>query len=161
MHELESVYHELYPKFLRLATAISGSPEEGRDAVQDAFVGLLRSRGGYRGEGTIEAWAWAAVVNAARKRLRAVSRTRFDQAPAEQAGLEANLDLDDVARAVGQLPERQRIAMFLRYYADLDYVAIAAALDVAPGTVAATLAAAHRTLRQALKERHTNARASG
>jgi RNA polymerase sigma factor (sigma-70 family) len=55
---------------------------------------------------------------------------------------------------VAGLPERQRLALFLRYYADLDYQSIAATLGVAPGTVGATLNAAHAALRNSLKEAH-------
>jgi DNA-directed RNA polymerase specialized sigma24 family protein len=42
--------------------------------------------------------------------------------------------------------------LFLRYYADLDYASIAAALDIAEGTVGATLNAAHVALRRSLEE---------
>lgn len=52
--------------------------------------------------------------------------------------------------AVAALPERQRLALFLRHYADLDYESIAAALGVRRGTVAASLHAAHETLRETL-----------
>ncbi len=52
---------------------------------------------------------------------------------------------------VAALPERQRLAVFLRYYADLDYRAVAAALDVEVGTVSATLSSAHRALRKQLE----------
>ena len=48
--------------------------------------------------------------------------------------------------------ERQRLAVFLRYFADLDYRSIATALDVAVGTVSATLATAHAALRRAHEE---------
>jgi RNA polymerase sigma factor (sigma-70 family) len=50
------------------------------------------------------------------------------------------------------LTERQREIVFLHYYADLDYAAIACALEISPGTVGATLTTARRTLRQALEE---------
>jgi DNA-directed RNA polymerase specialized sigma24 family protein len=43
--------------------------------------------------------------------------------------------------------------VFLRYYADLDYAAIAEALGVSTGTVAATLNQAHTTLRTRLEVR--------
>ena len=43
------------------------------------------------------------------------------------------------------------VALFLRYYADLDYASIAAALGIKPGTVAATLSAAHAALRKELE----------
>ena len=51
-----------------------------------------------------------------------------------------------------RLPERQRLVLFLRYFADLPYEAIADALQISPGTVAATLNAAHRSLRLWLEE---------
>ena len=57
-----------------------------------------------------------------------------------------------VAPLVAALPERQRLAIFLRYYADLDYRAIAEALGVEVGTVSATLAAAHAAVRKRLEE---------
>jgi RNA polymerase sigma factor (sigma-70 family) len=50
------------------------------------------------------------------------------------------------------LPERQRWAVFLRYYADLSYDEIASVLDVERGTVAATLHAARKSLLPVLEE---------
>jgi RNA polymerase sigma-70 factor (ECF subfamily) len=46
-----------------------------------------------------------------------------------------------------ELPERQRLAVFLHYFGDLPYDEVARLLDVAPGTVAASLNAARTTLR--------------
>ena len=43
-------------------------------------------------------------------------------------------------------------AIFLRYYADLDYASIAEALGVKGGTVAASLNAAHDNLSKTLQE---------
>ena len=57
-----------------------------------------------------------------------------------------------VRAAVEQLPERQRLILFLRYYADLDYRSIGETLSISDGTVAATLNAAHARLRQLLME---------
>ena len=42
--------------------------------------------------------------------------------------------------------------MFLHYYADLDYAAIAAALGISQGTVGATLSASREVLREALTQ---------
>jgi DNA-directed RNA polymerase specialized sigma24 family protein len=53
---------------------------------------------------------------------------------------------------VAALPDRQRLAVFLRYYADLDYASIADTLGVKAGTVAAALSAAHDNLRKTLQE---------
>jgi RNA polymerase sigma factor (sigma-70 family) len=53
---------------------------------------------------------------------------------------------------LAELPQRQRLVVFLRYYADLDYATIGAALDVSTGTVASTLNSAHERLRSQLIE---------
>jgi RNA polymerase sigma factor (sigma-70 family) len=57
-----------------------------------------------------------------------------------------------VRAVLAMLPERQRLALFLRYYADLDYDAIATALGISTGTVGATLHAAHAALRAQIQE---------
>jgi RNA polymerase sigma factor (sigma-70 family) len=60
---------------------------------------------------------------------------------------------DTTVRAwVASLAERQRFAVFLRYFADLDYRSIATALEVEVGTVSATLATAHAALRRTSEE---------
>jgi RNA polymerase sigma factor (sigma-70 family) len=64
-------------------------------------------------------------------------------------------DETNVRTWIAALPERQRLAVFLRYYADLDYRAIAAALEIEVGTVSATLASAHSALRKQLGEVHS------
>ena len=56
---------------------------------------------------------------------------------------------DDVVAA---LPERQRLVGFLRYFADLEYREIGAALGIETGTVSATLHAAHANLRPGYEE---------
>jgi RNA polymerase sigma factor (sigma-70 family) len=62
-------------------------------------------------------------------------------------------ELDSAVRAwVASLPERQRMVVFLRYFADLDYRSIASALEVEVGTVSATLATAHAALRRSYEE---------
>jgi RNA polymerase sigma factor (sigma-70 family) len=47
---------------------------------------------------------------------------------------------------VRTLSPKRRIVLFLRYYADFTYGEIAEALDIAEGTVGATLSQAHATL---------------
>jgi DNA-directed RNA polymerase specialized sigma24 family protein len=66
LDELESLYRSRFPEFCRVAAAIAGDVELGRDAVQEGFARAVRKRRGYRGGGTLEAWVWRIVVNAAR-----------------------------------------------------------------------------------------------
>ena len=148
---IEAAYRARATEFLRVATAIAGSREGGREAVQEALARAFARRGTFRGSGPVEAWLWRAVVNAARN-VRDRS-PRVAEAPAD-TGAHDPVDerRDAVREAVAALPERQRHALFLRYYADLDYAAIAEALGVRRGTVSATLNQAHAALRAALDE---------
>ena len=149
---IEAAYRARAHEFLRVATAIAGSREGGRDAVQEALARAFSSRSTFRGAGTVEAWLWRAVVNSARNVLARSPRVAEDPGT-ETAGEDAIDERRDAVReAVAALPERQRLALFLRYYADLDYAAIAAALGVRRGTVSATLSHAHATLREALEK---------
>jgi RNA polymerase sigma factor (sigma-70 family) len=149
--DLEALYRASHSDLVRVATAITGDIEAGRDAVHDAFVSVVRVRATFRGDGTLEAWVWRAVVNSARTRRRAMS----DELPESSSTHEADDSVDDadeVRALIRLLPERQRLVLFLRYYADLEYESIADVLGVRPGTVGAALHAAHRTVRRHLQE---------
>jgi RNA polymerase sigma factor (sigma-70 family) len=147
--QLESVYREHFMRLVRVATAITRDEAAGAEAVQEAFVRLLRARRGYRGDGAVEGWVWRTVVNEAKRR---VVRERERRGVAEDEIVDEPQDADQALRAlVASLPERQRLAVFLRYYADLDYRTIATVLGVEIGTVSATLASAHRSLRAAME----------
>jgi RNA polymerase sigma-70 factor (ECF subfamily) len=149
--DIERIYRERLPAFLRVAAAIAGDREAARDVVQDAFATALRRAASFRGDGPLEGWLWAIVVNTARNHTRRPTALPSTALP-ETAAVERDGGLAHVEEAVALLPERQRLTLFLRYYADLDYRAIAAALGVAEGTVAATLSAAHAALRKQLTQ---------
>jgi RNA polymerase sigma factor (sigma-70 family) len=150
--ELEALYRARYRQFVRVATAIVGE-ERAHDVVQEAFARAIRSSSSYRGEGTVEAWLWQVLINAA----RAERSGRADTSPLEDeevavVGNGHPTDDLDIRAWVVSLPERQKLAVFLRYYADLDYRTVAFVLGVEVGTVSATLSAAHTSLRRSLKE---------
>lgn len=148
--EIEAIYRRRLPELRRVATAITGSREGGCDAVQDAFALAVHRRDQFRGEGSLEAWLWRIVVHRCRDVVaRAANRTAvpLDEAKTSTVGPDAQVQAD-VHALVGELPERQRMALFLRYYADLDYAAIAGALEISTGTVGATLTQARENLRR-------------
>jgi RNA polymerase sigma-70 factor (ECF subfamily) len=151
LKEIEAVYRSRFPYFVQVATAIVGERELALEAVQDAFAGVVRGRRGFRGDGPLEAWIWRAVVNAASnvRRHAAVTKEHVDAAAQRSNGYELG-EGSELGAQIALLPERQRLALFLRYYADLDYRSIAAALGIEVGTVSATLSTAHASLRRAL-----------
>ena len=144
--ELEALYRSRLPEFRRVAAALAGDAEAGRDAVQEAFAVAVRKRRSYRGEAPLEAWVWRIVVNTAHNQRR---RRSAPVEPPDELHVNGS---EPPSLPLDLLTARQREVLFLRYYADLDYASIAAALDISPGTVGATLTAARATLREALQE---------
>jgi RNA polymerase sigma factor (sigma-70 family) len=151
LDELEELYRSRFDVFARVAAGVTGDSERARDAVQEAFATAVRKRGSFRGEGLLEAWVWRIVLNAARSDVRrSIPAADYDERAATNGLPERDAEL---RLALARLPERQRTAVFLRYYADLDYTAIGEALGIRTGTVAATLNAAHTALRSRLEVR--------
>lgn len=149
--EIETIYRTRSRAFLLSVTALLGDAEAALDVVQDGFALALRQRASFRGEGDLEGWLWRIVLNVARDRSRSRRREGRAQHRLEVVGDASDPD-DDLRALVIALPERQRLAVFLRYYADLSYAQIAQALGVSPGTVAASLSTAHAALRRDLEE---------
>ncbi len=151
---LAELYEQRYRQFLRLAEAIVGDVELADDVVQEAFARVIRSRRTFRGDGSVDGWVWRTVVNAARnaRRDRPPVHLALHDVLDEPAAGNGSRPVDDVQALIAALPERQRLVLFLRYYADLDYQRIAEALEIRPGTVGATLTQAHAALRRQLEE---------
>ena len=149
--DLERLYRDELPTFIRVATAITGDEEAARDAVQEAFAAALRRLGTFRREGPLAAWVWRIVVRSALDQRARAPRSAGSADASPQPELAVDTERAAILVAIARLPERQRLALFLRYYADLDYSAIADALGVSAGTVAASLHAAHSTLRVRLE----------
>jgi RNA polymerase sigma-70 factor, ECF subfamily len=146
---IERLYRERYLRFRNGVAPVTGSFEAAHDAVQEGFARALRASRQYSGRGSLEGWVW-----------RIVLRTALDQ---RELGMDVPLDAVDpefveperdfaLTAAVQALPARRRLAVFLRYFADLPYQTIAEVLEVDVGTVAATLAQAKETLAAVLQE---------
>jgi RNA polymerase sigma factor (sigma-70 family) len=149
--EIESLYRDRFADFVAVAASIVGDREAARDAVQDAFASAVRSRRRFRRAAPLEAWVWRIVINAARKKRDREARQAFSAPSANGSSSEPH-ELSELGVRIAALPERQRLVLFLRYYADLDYRSIARVLGVTSGTVSASLHAAHAALRRTLTE---------
>ena len=155
LEEIEDIYRSGYGRFYRFARASTGDHARAVDAVQEAFARAIRSRTGFRGDAALETWLWKVLANTCvdENRRRAAADVTgtfsddvalFDSAAAEQRR--------HVRAAIASLPDRQRLILFLRHYADLDYEAIADVAGIERGTVAATLNHAYAALRRRLTE---------
>lgn len=154
VEELESLYRAQLPQFVRAASAIVGDDAAGTDAVQEAFAQAVTKRASFKRQAPLEAWVWRIVINEALAlRRRRTTDLDWGSEIARTPSANGVPEQDVTVRAwVASLPERQRLMVFLRYFADLDYRSIALALEVEVGTVSATLAAAHAALRRSYQE---------
>jgi RNA polymerase sigma-70 factor (ECF subfamily) len=145
---IERLYRERYAAFRNGLATITGSYDSARDAVQEAFARALKQRGSLREDASLEAWVW-----------RIALRTALEQRGVAQAELNGSLDPrlpepdrdPELAAALRSLPPKRRLVIFLRYFADLSYTDIAEVCGISEGTVAATLAQARESLREALE----------
>lgn len=149
---IERFYTANYARFVNVLASATGSYESGRDATQEAFARALAAREQFRGEGSFEGWVWRIAIRVAQERwARAEGLSR------------ASAELPDVAlvmperdpvltEALRALPERRRLFVFLRYFADLSYSEIAEACGVAEGTVSAALVQSREALGRQLSQ---------
>ena len=148
---LERLYRSRFPVFLKVAASVAGE-RHAADAVHNGFVRALRYRDRFQEGASLEAWVWRTVINAAHD-LRNADRDELLAELPEGTSNGHGLGEGDAVRTVlGALPPKQRLTVFLRYYADLDYEAIADILGVSPGTVGATLHKALAAIRGRLEE---------
>lgn len=131
-------------------------PGNRDDVLQDALTLAWRRRAGYDpARGSVRAWLLVITADQARRswRRHRVWHPLADDLPAAapdpavQAGFRADLEA-----AIAGLPHRQRLAVQLRYYADLDVDDVAAVMRCSAGTVKSTLHDARGALRARLGE---------
>lgn len=145
---------------LRVAYAIT--PADAEDAVQEAFVKAHHALPRFRTGAAFRPWVLRIVANEARNQRRRSSRqTDLAVRQAGRAGdwsatpEEAGVGEDDrrrLAAAVSALPDRDREAIALRWFAGLSEAEMAVALGCRPGTVKSRLSRALDRLRTALPE---------
>jgi len=150
------VQHERGSELWGLARHLGLSPEEADDAVQETLLRLWSSlRDGAEIE-RADAWAFRSLYRLAMDRHRWHRRVRLltqrlGARPARHPGID-HADRMAIWDAVEGLPERQRLAIYLRYRADLPYEEIGAILGIAPPSVRSHVSHALDALRVELGE---------
>jgi RNA polymerase sigma-70 factor (sigma-E family) len=152
------LYSQQYRSLVRLAALLVRDTPTAEEVVQDAFIAM---HGGWqRLRDTEKALAYLrqAVVNRSRSvlRHRTVVDKNMQKAPPDMPSAEHGafilLERDAVVAALRDLPDRQREAIVLRYYADLSEAEIATAMGISRGAVKSHTARGMAALRAALEQ---------
>lgn len=153
---------------LRAAYLVTRDRGMAEDVVQVAFLRAYQRIGQFDATRPFGPWFLRSVVNAAvqaaSQRARIVplepggtgehdtaETTLADQAPGPDRHWEAVETREELWAALGQLTPRQREAVVLRYYLNLDEAEMARQLECPPGTVKSRLSAARTRLRSLLR----------
>ncbi len=143
------------PKMVALALALTGDADTARDVAQDALVSAYRTWDHVSGLDRPGAWVRRVTINSAISWQRRRCSERRAVARLTVASVDPPLEPDErFWTAVRALPRRQRAATVLFYVEDRSIADIAEILEIADGTVKATLAKARRNLARSLEVDH-------
>jgi RNA polymerase sigma-70 factor (ECF subfamily) len=144
---------------------VTGSPEDARDVVQDAFVQAFVKLETFQGTSAFYTWLYRIAFNAAISRTRRQKPTLSVERQREQSGEEPvdgragpgeRLEQQELAAqvraALAKLSEEHRTVIVLREIDGHDYDAIAEILELPLGTVRSRLHRARLQLRDELKQ---------
>jgi RNA polymerase sigma-70 factor, ECF subfamily len=160
-----------------IALRFTGDESAARDVTQQVFLKLFTNIAGFRHESNFKTWLYRLVANECmdefRKKRRVIpldflkgGRSSFSDERDEDCGevelkdwrqeplqeeLLSRLETSEaVMAALMQLKPKLRMAIVLKYFEDLSYEQMAAALGCSMGTVASRLNRGHKALAQKL-----------
>lgn len=135
------------------AVLMTGDRSLAEELTQEAFISAWRAIGRFRPGAPVKPWLLRILVNKVlshrRKRFLRLLPLLRDERSARQPDLhlviEEHEEYEEVRRALAELPDAQRRALALRFYAELSVPEIARATGWPEGTVKSRL---HRALQQ-------------
>jgi RNA polymerase sigma-70 factor (ECF subfamily) len=142
------------------------------EMAQEVFLRVYRARASYRAEAKFSTWLYRIATNLGVNHARDTRYERGAQAvyldqPDSQTGISPDVAdttptieeqmlrdarLAAIRKHVMALPERQRTAVLMHKYQDLDYKQIGAVLKLSESATKSLLFRAYQTLRERLKE---------
>jgi RNA polymerase sigma-70 factor, ECF subfamily len=145
------------------AFRLLGEQADSQDAVQEAFIQLIRSKNRYDGSVRFQAWLGRLVHDSALKVRR--SRSRRQQLvlkaarnipgndPVPPDNEQSSVMHGQLREAIDSLPEKYRSAVSLHYFAGLDHQQAAQALKISVNSLTVRLHRGRDRLRALLERR--------
>ncbi|WUH99515.1 SigE family RNA polymerase sigma factor [Spirillospora sp. NBC_00431] len=136
---------------LRAATQLTSDRAEAEDLLQAALAKTYLAWDRIEDPAAVDGYVRRAMVNTQiswwrRRKLDVYPTDRLPDRPVDDHTGRSEMR-DALGRALRRLPERQRLAVMLRYYEDMSEREIAEVLGVSVGTVKSTVSRAMAKLR--------------
>jgi RNA polymerase sigma-70 factor (ECF subfamily) len=154
----EELFLRHYTAVYRVSYRVVDNAQEAEDLAQETFLALYRQPPRVDSSGSPGAWLYRVAVNRAYNVLRSKQRLqrRLERVePQQQSDPQDEYlrreERERVRAALARLPERTAKLLLLRH-AGLAYAEIAAALQVAPGSVGTLLVRAERAFIQTYEQ---------
>lgn len=131
------LYQQYVDAMYNVAYRLTGSQFDAEDALQEAFVKAFQKISSFKGESTFGAWLKRIVVNQCLSELRK-RKTHFQDidpttenilASDEDVSLDEQIPIDEVRKAISELPEGARIVFTLRAIEEYKFNEIAELLN--------------------------------
>ncbi|MEM0923315.1 MAG: RNA polymerase sigma factor [Pseudomonadota bacterium] len=158
--EIRAGLPALMPRLWRYGLVLSGDPAQAQDLAQATALRALERAAQFAPGTRLDRWCFSILVSIWKNDLRA-RKTRIGngEVVVEEAGLidnspavEVNILANRVLSLTNQLPEGQRMAIFLVYVEGHSYAEAAAQMEIPIGTVMSRLANGRKRLKQAMGE---------
>lgn len=140
-------YRGQHARVLGVVLAVCGDLDVAEDATDEAFVRCLVRWERVRQMESPSAWVCRVAINVMRRRVRRRSMESMFVGRSHATVMQETTGPSEVWAAVRSLPQRQRLAVALRYVGDLTEAEVAAAMGISRGAVAASLHSARESLR--------------
>jgi RNA polymerase sigma-70 factor (ECF subfamily) len=146
---LDRLARRWHPRHLAHARRLLGRADWAADAVQEAWVSIVRGLWRLQDPARFPAWSYAIVTRRCHDLLRASGAPEIPMAEDHEPKVsDATEAVSDLRRGLRSLSLEQQAAVALFYREGLSVAEIAEALDVPVGTVKTRLFHARRLLRQ-------------
>jgi RNA polymerase sigma-70 factor (ECF subfamily) len=149
----EAWYRTEHPRLVSALTVVARDASVAADVTDEAFARALERWARVQSMASRNGWVFRTALNVLRRRYR--RRALEARLLRRVATTEVHRPIDWSAEtwdALARLPHRERVAVALKYVADLTTDEIALAMGVAPGTVGSTLHSARARLGITLAE---------
>jgi RNA polymerase sigma-70 factor (ECF subfamily) len=161
----ETLLRQYETGVFKLALSICNDTAEAYEITQETFIAVLRSLRNYQDKKSFRAWLYVIAINTARSHLRKqrlAERLRSTLTSLLLVDTQKSISPEETIirnekeavlwKALGELDERHRMAVVLRYFHELSISEIAEILSLKEGTVHSRLHTARERLKDALDE---------